>query len=96
MRFSTHAALSLSLLLMAGGPADASNPSPDPGVVARCPEYGAHLQKAQEAIARGERASAVAILRDAMSILRRCEEDTAARGVLLGHAAPPAAAARAT
>lgn len=84
MRFLAHAALSLSLLLVAGAPASASNPSPDPSVVARCPEYGAHLARAQEAIARGERAAAVTILRDAMSVLRRCEEDTAARGALLG------------
>lgn len=68
--------------LVAGRLAASSAAEPS-AMAGRCPGYRAHLQSAQAALARGDRAQAVAALRKAQDALRSCIREEAGGASLL-------------
>ena len=85
MRSTRDAIVSFALLFAVTVPQAArAETAPAARAVELCPKYGQHLERAQAALAHGQRASAIESLRAAEVALRRCEKDDAVHGVLLG------------
>jgi len=83
MRLLRQTVTAFWLLVMVAGPSLGAT-SPDPAAVAACPEYGAHLARAETALAGGKRELALDALRAAAAALRQCEEGAEETGSLLG------------
>jgi hypothetical protein len=84
MRFVFHVmVLALLVTIAVTHPAPAGAEAV-PAAVPECPAYSDSLRRAQAALERGDRETAITALKDAVDALHRCEEAAAVSGPLLG------------